>query len=126
MGGTNASTLFNIQHIPTSNNVTKRDEQFNEQDFTSGGIEAGFNYNQERDGGYLSTANDYGQMDHEVSCNFNGLGYNGLEFQLYDNNHGDTIAAGNIRACQSGAFDTNELTDITNLPLPINRNCAVA
>lgn len=88
-----------MQHVPGRSNITKRGEQFNEQDFTSGGIEAGFSYNQEYDGGYLSTSSDYGQIDHEVSCNFNGLGYNGLEFQIYDNNHDGTIAAGNIRAC---------------------------
>lgn len=68
---------------PSVNN--KRDDYFNEEDFTSGGLEAGFSYNQNGDGGWLSTTNDYGQMDHEVSCTYAGLGDNSLEFQIYDN-----------------------------------------
>lgn len=71
--------------VPSPSTNGKRDDYFNEEDFTSGGLEAGFSYNQASDGGYLSTQNDFGQMDHEVSCTYSGLGYNALEFQIYDN-----------------------------------------
>lgn len=125
VGGLNNSVAINLRHqVATKNNTTKR-EQFNEQDFTSGGLEAGFSYNQEYDGGWLDTGNDYGQMDHEVSCNLADLSNNGLQFQIYDNNHDGTIAAGNIRACEAGAYDSDSLFQF-QLPTPINQNCAVA
>lgn len=82
--GTNTSYMaYGFVPAPSANG--KRDDYFNEEDFTSGGLEAGFSYNQNSDGGYLNTANDYGQMDHEVSCTYNGLADNSLEFQIYDN-----------------------------------------
>jgi hypothetical protein len=71
--------------VPAPSANGKRDDYFNEEDFTSGGLEAGFSYNQAADGGYLSTVYDYGQMDHEVSCTYAGLADNALEFQIYDN-----------------------------------------
>ncbi|KAH6723133.1 hypothetical protein BKA61DRAFT_663870 [Leptodontidium sp. MPI-SDFR-AT-0119] len=112
--------------VPSPSTNGKRDDYFNEEDFTSGGLEAGFTYNQASDGGYLSTQNDFGQMDHEVSCTYSGLGNNALEFQIYDNNHGGTIAAGNIRAYQAGTFDTNSLTANIDAPLPEQAGCQVA
>lgn len=125
----NHVVFMNFRHQPKSSNSSdsnfSKREQFNEQDFSSGGLEAGFSYNQNNDGGWLDPSNDYGQMDHEVSCNFANLDYNGLEFQIYDNNHHGTIAAGNIRACQGGAYDADSLRQIQT-PLPINQNCAVA
>ncbi|CZR70177.1 uncharacterized protein PAC_20078 [Phialocephala subalpina] len=123
--GTNTSYMaYGFVPAPSAN--SKRDDYFNEEDFTSGGLEAGFSYNQNSDGGYLSTANDYGQMDHEVSCTYAGLADNALEFQIYDNNHDGTIAAGNIRAYQSGVFDIADLTDATDAPLPEQAGCQVA
>lgn len=71
--------------VPAPKANGKRDVYFNEEDFTSGGLEAGFSYNQADDKGYLNVQNDFGQMDHEVSCTYAGLGNNALEFQIYDN-----------------------------------------
>lgn len=42
-----------------------------------------------------------------------GLEYNALEFQIEDLNHHEWIAAGNIRAYQSGTFD------MAGLALPV-------
>lgn len=81
--GTNTSYMA-YGFVPALSATSKRDDYFNEEDFTSSGLEAGFSYNQNSDGGYLSTANDYGQMDHEVSCTYAGLADNALEFQIYD------------------------------------------
>jgi hypothetical protein len=39
-------------------------------------------------------------MDHEVSCLFDDLSRNTYAWQIYDNNHGGTIAGGAIRAFQ--------------------------
>lgn len=152
--GTNTSYMaYGFVPAPSANG--KRDDYFNEEDFTSGGLEAGFSYNQASDGGYLSIANDYGQMDHEVSCTYAGLGNNALEFQIYDNStfpflvccarmlliissrylniwtnaqtdHEGTIAAGNIRAYQSDTFDLNSLAEGIDIPLPEQAGCQVA
>lgn len=82
--GTNTSYMA-YGFVPAPSVHGKRDDYFNEEDFTYGGLEAGFEYNQRLDGGYLSVANDYGQMDHEVSCTYAGLRNNALKFQVYDN-----------------------------------------
>jgi hypothetical protein len=120
------STYMAYGFVPAPSSIQKRDVYFNEEDFTSGGIEAGFSYNQAFDGGYLSTQNDYGQMDHEVSCVFSGLRNNALEFQIYDNNHHGTIAAGNMRAYQAGVYDVNSLGVPIDAPLGLQSNCEVA
>jgi hypothetical protein len=120
------STYMAYGFVPAPSSIQKRDVYFNEEDFTSGGIEAGFSYNQAFDGGYLSTQNDYGQMDHEVSCVFSGLRNNALEFQIYDNNHHGTIAAGNMRAYQAGVYDVNSLGVPIDAPLGLQSNCEVS
>lgn len=134
--------------VPAPKANGKRDDYFNEEDFTSGGLEAGFSYNQAGDGGYLNTQNDYGQMDHQVSCTYSGLGNNALEFQIFDNStsnsshlffafsredsadlyidHHGTIAAGNIRAYQSGTYDIGSLSDPIDAPLPEQPGCQVS
>lgn len=112
--------------VPPPSAVSKRDVFYNEEDFTSGGLEAGFSFNQASDGGYLNVENDYGQMDHEVSCLFGNLANNDLEFQIYDNNHHGTIAGGNVRAYQSGEFDLGDLKDPVDAPLPDPAACQVA
>lgn len=124
-GGMNNSVSLNFRHYSPNNSTTMKREQFNEQDFSTGGIEAGFSYNQEYDGGWLDPSNDYGQMDHEVSCYYSDLSNNGLQFQIYDNNHHGTIAAGNLRACDAGAYDKDSLFQL-DLPTPENGNCEVS
>jgi len=123
--GTNTSYMA-YGFVPPPSTSSKRDEYYNEEDFTSGGLEAGFSFNQASDGGYLNVENDYGQMDHETSCLFGSLANNDLEFQIFDNNHDGTIAAGNIRAYQSGTFDMNDLKDPVAAPLPEPAACQVA
>lgn len=127
----NYDTSTNITYmaygfVPPPSATSKRDVFYNEEDFTSGGLEAGFSFNQASDGGYLNVENDYGQMDHEMSCLFGDLADNDLEFQIYDNNHQGTIAAGNVRAYQSGFFDLSNLKDPVAAPLPEPAACQVA
>lgn len=122
---TNTSYIaYGMVPAPLANG--KRNDYFNEEDFTAGGLEAGYGYNQAQDGGYLSVQNDYAQMDHQVSCTYAGVGDNALEFQIYDNNHEGTIAAGNIRAYQSSTFDIPSLEDSIAAPLPERAGCQVA
>lgn len=78
-GGLNNSVSLNFRHSPKNSTIMKR-EQFNEQDFSTESIEAGFSYNQEYNGGWLDPSNDYGQMDHEVSCYYSDLNSNGIQF----------------------------------------------
>lgn len=69
--------------------------------------------------GWLDSSNYYGQMDYEVSCYFSDLSNNGLQFQIYDNNHHCTIDAGNLRACDEGVYDKDS---IFQLDLPTQEN----
>lgn len=125
IGGENMSVSFNFRHQAITRPGLIKREQFNEQDFSTGGLEAGFSYNQQYDGGWLDPANDYGQMDHEVSCELGDLSNNGLQFQIYDNNHHGTIAAGNIRACSEHSYDSGSLFQL-DLPTPQNGRCEVS
>lgn len=125
VGGTNHSVVMNFRHFSPSNDTLSKREQFNEQDFSSGGIEAGLSYDQNADGGWLDPTNDYGQMDHEASCYLGDMNNNGLQFQIYDNNHKGTIAAGNLRACQEGSYDRDSLFRFS-LPTPQNSKCQVS
>ena len=84
--------------VPPPSAIGKRDTYYNEEDFTSGGLEAGFFENQASDGGYLNVQNDFGQMDHQVSCIFGSLANNALEYQVYDNNHHGTISSGKYQS----------------------------
>jgi hypothetical protein len=103
----------------------KRDVYWNEEDFTSGGLEAGF-FENPSDGGHLSVQNDFGQMHHQVSCMFGSLADNALEYQIYDNNHQGTIAGGNIRAYSQDPFDYGSLEDSPDSPLPEPARCQVS
>jgi hypothetical protein len=97
-----------------------------DEDFTSGGLEAGFFENQASDRGYLNVHNDFGQMDHQVSCIFGSLANNALEYQMYDNNHHGTIASGRIRAYQYDMFDVSSLRKGIDTPLPEPAGCQVS
>jgi hypothetical protein len=125
IGGDNHTVAMNFMHQATTNSSLTRREVFNDQNFDQGGLEAGFIYNQDADGGWFDTGYDYNQMYDEVACYFGDLSNNGLEFQIYDNNHHGTIAAGNVRACEYGAYDTGSLFSVY-APIPINDGCAVA
>jgi hypothetical protein len=81
---------------------------------------------QASDGGYLNVQNDFGQMDHQVSCIFGSLANNALEYQIYDNNHHGTIPSGRIRAYQYDMFDVNSLRKAIDTPLPEPAGCQVS
>ena len=104
---------------------SKRDEQFNEQDFTQGGIEFSHIMN-EGDNARLSTSNDYGQMDHEVSCLFGDKPGNTYQYQIYDNNHRSTITGGIVKAFQYDAYDTSALTGEFVSSTPENQACEIS
>lgn len=123
--GTNM-TYMAYGFVPPPSAIGKRDTYYNEEDFTSGGLEAGFFENQASDGGYLNVQNDFGQMDHQVSCIFGSLANNALEYQIYDNNHHGTIASGRIRAYQYDIFDLSSLRRGVDTPLPEPAGCQVS
>ena len=123
--GTNM-TYMAYGFVPPPSATGKRDTYYNEEDFTSGGLEAGFFENQASDGGYLNVHNDFGQMDHQVSCIFGSLANNALEYQIYDNNHHGTIASGRIRAYQYDMFDVSSLRRAIDTPLPEPAGCQVS
>jgi hypothetical protein len=85
---------------PPSGDLHKRSTFYDEENFLRGGLEVAYAYNQNSDGGWLSEHNNYGQMDHEVSCLFDDLSGNAYAWQIYDNNLHGTIAGGAIRAFQ--------------------------
>ncbi|KAK5107385.1 hypothetical protein LTR62_001328 [Meristemomyces frigidus] len=127
LGGPNNTIHFAMHGFTSTSPSSKRDEYYNEEHFTSGGLESGASYNQEYDGGYLTPSNDFGTVEHQVSCHIGGdLSANEYEFQIYDNNHQGTIAGGRLRAFQYDPYDQNQIDSNINSPLPLNTNCEVA
>lgn len=114
--------------IPINSNSTllERDEQFNLENFSQGGLEFSSDFNQ-KDGGVLSSQNDFGQMDHEVSCEMGDLSGNSYQYQILDNNHQGTIGGGIIRTFQYDVFDSTDLNpDKYTWGLSPNPNCEVS
>ena len=95
-----ATALYGFVPSSSASDLKKRLTFYNEENLVQGGIETAYAFNQSSDGSWLSEHNDYGQMDHEVSCLFDDLSGNTYAWQIYDNNHGGTIAGGAIRAFQ--------------------------
>jgi hypothetical protein len=91
---------------------------FDEQYFADGGIDFILDENP-GDGGVLSTNYDYGQMDHEVSCQ---MGWTsdaaGHYFQIYDNNNHGTIAGGAVAPFR-GSDHWSAITQMYNEPFPL-------
>lgn len=125
IGGENNTVYARMAAMRRVNGTLSKRENFNDQDFTKGGLEASFGYNQQYDGGWLDPSNDYQQMFDEMACRTNGLANNALSFQIYDNNHQGTIAGGNIRACSDGSYGTDWLTDVTG-GIPLTPGCQIS
>ncbi|KAL3418153.1 hypothetical protein PVAG01_09868 [Phlyctema vagabunda] len=101
--------------------VPEKDKRanFNQQYFTNGGIDFILDENP-GDGGVLSVTNDYGQIDHEVSCLMGSTsGATGHYFQIYDNNHRGTIAGGAVAPFR-GSDHWSAITQMYNEPWPIS------
>ena len=99
---------------------------YDEENFVQGGIEAAYAFNQPSDGGWLGEHNNYGQMYHEVSCLFDDLSGNTYAWQIYDNNHGGTIAGGAIRAFQYTTYKGQHLNSKIRGGIGRLQRCQVA
>lgn len=52
----NATTLFNMQHLAMSSNLFRKDDRIPQENSRCRRTEVTFNYKQQYDGGYFSTA----------------------------------------------------------------------
>lgn len=126
-------TLFKLGfgHIQHLEDLTKRGD-YDEQYFTEGGIDFAVDIQDESGEGVVSTSNDYGQMDHEVSCYMgNQLDTNCFAWQIYDNNNHGTIgagAAGPYSGADGEAYYAEDCykSMLTRRPLPESGNCEVS
>jgi hypothetical protein len=114
---------------PSALNPPKTLASYNQKKFVQGGIEVAYAFNQPSsdDGGWQSERNDYGrQMDHEVSCMFGDLAGNAYAWQIYDNNHGGTIAGGAIRAFRYATYGGKDLNEESRGEVGWLQRCQVA
>jgi hypothetical protein len=124
MAGNNKSQIafkFGLGNDTTNGTIgsgVKERALFDQQYFTSGGIDFIFDDNPS-DGGQLSTTYDYGQMNHEVSCYMGGSSdAAGHYFQIYDNNHQGTIAGGAVAPFR-GSDHWSAITQMYDEPFPV-------
>lgn len=108
-----------------SQDLVKRNEQFNLENFSSGRIEA---YSQRWEDGIaaLSADNDFGTMNHQVGCAFD-LQSHEYVWNIHDfNNGGGAIGAGKIAAFQYADYDGSELKDDYLSYEQVDQRCRVA
>ncbi|KAH6698177.1 hypothetical protein BKA61DRAFT_710186 [Leptodontidium sp. MPI-SDFR-AT-0119] len=108
---------FSFGNGTTTTSIRGR-QQYNEQYFNGDGIDFIIISNPS-DGGVLSQNNDYGQMDHEVSCYMgNNRDAVGHYYQVYDNNHSGTIVGGAVAPFRAGDH-WSWIIQMYNPPFPI-------
>lgn len=110
-----------------SSSVTKRQGfTWNSQNFLSGGLEAGYEFDNSQANGYLSATNDFQQMMDQMECLFPNLQANTLNFQLIDNNDNQLMDRGIIRAFQYTTFDVDSLYNFDPFIFDDEGKCNIA
>lgn len=96
--------VFRLATSHSSQQLAKRDEQFNLENFSSGGIESGFYRHESQSVANLDTNNDFGQMDHEVSCECD-LNDHAYQYIVWDYNHNSALSSGWFHGYQYDPYD---------------------
>jgi hypothetical protein len=107
----------------TNTKVKGRAESFDQQYFSSGGIDFIINQNQE-DGGKLDSYSDYWWIYDQVACLMSpGMTAAGHWFQLYDNVQEGTMAEGAVAPFR-GSDHWSAISIMNNEPTPLLTNSA--
>lgn len=103
MSNKDGSATYRLEPVSISEQtITKRNENFNLQNFAQGGLEAaGYHIDDVAD---LSTVNDYGTIDHQVSCQYDGS-VHAYDFEGWDYNHNRPLTTGWLYAYQYQPYD---------------------
>ncbi|CUM65605.1 uncharacterized protein PRCAT00003253001 [Priceomyces carsonii] len=114
----------------SSSTVGKR-EDFNEENFSKGGLEFTHYYVADEDGdrGILSQTNDWGTIYDQTKCQANKDIKNNhkrdfVKYQIYDNNNKGTIAAGTIVGFTSKPVGFHGINQEPNA-VPIDTSCEI-
>lgn len=103
--------------IATSHEVShsaKRNEQFNLENFSEGGIEFGDYRQESQDTATISTDSDYGMLDHQLSCQMS-MDAHAYQYVMWDNNHDTSLCSGWFHAYQ---YDPYYEADVEIEPYP--------
>lgn len=124
---TNSTWFARFIHTESnSTNYEKRDESYNMENFSNGGIEASGDY-VDIGNGVLSMQYDWGQLVHEVSCYLGDESGNAYQYQIYNNNAEDTMTSGRFRGFDNEPFDQDSLTpDPQYIPVEPWPQCEVS
>jgi hypothetical protein len=115
-----ATFKFGLGSGTSNTTVRGRGEVFDQQYFTSGGIDFILDPNPE-DGGTLDSYSDYWYVYDQVSCIMNigdAMTAAGHYFQMYDNLHQGTMAGGAIAPFR-GSDHWSAITTMYNEPTPL-------
>lgn len=105
--------------------LVKKSEDFNMENFSSGGIEASIDY-EEPEHAQLSSQYDWTQMTDQVSCYLGDMSGNAYQYQVFDNNHHETMSAGVIRAFSDEPFDQFTLDpSYVSWPVDVREECNI-
>lgn len=83
--------------------LTKKSKDFNMENFSQEGIEARVDY-EKAEQAQMSPQYAWTHMTDQVRCYLGDMSGNAYQYQVFDNDHGETLSAGTIRAFSDESF----------------------
>lgn len=103
----NVNETHHVYRIATSHSKiynAKRDEQFNLENFSEGGIESGMEKKKSSSSAAINTSGDYGTLGHQVSCQVD-MNAHAYQYILWDYNHNTDMGSGWFYAYQNDTYN---------------------
>ncbi|EDO17914.1 hypothetical protein Kpol_1010p29 [Vanderwaltozyma polyspora DSM 70294] len=107
--------------------TAKRDENFNLENFSSGGLQF-HQYKSESDSiADINTGGDYGTLDHQLSCEID-MDWHAFSYEVWDYNHNAGISSGTAWAYQYDPYPDadGQVIPFPGNPISQNDKCYVA
>lgn len=119
--------IFRIATAHANIDSPKRDEQFNLENFSEGGIESGMQKVENTNAAVINTGGDYGTIDHQVSCQID-MNAHAYEYIMWDYNHNTAMGTGWFYAYQYTTYDDvhAEVIPYPGTSAPDMGNCYVS
>nr|ATN38271.1 K45 killer preprotoxin [Saccharomyces paradoxus L-A virus M45 satellite] len=85
----------------------KRNEDFNLENFSAGGLEFGDYRDESNSVASISTSSDYGTLDHQLSCELD-MDAHAYQYEIWDYNHNSAMSTGWFHAYQDGVYQEGD------------------
>ncbi|EDO15988.1 hypothetical protein Kpol_499p16 [Vanderwaltozyma polyspora DSM 70294] len=110
--GTSHNFVMTDQHPVV--NLAKRDEQFNLENFSQGGLQFHDYQIEDNSVAHVDVYRDYGEFDHQLSCQLD-LQAHAFKYEVWDYNHNQAMVVGNCWAYQYDPYE-DRMVDMMMYP----------